>query len=155
LLATDSTIAAVHAGWRGIAARIVPAAVQALGGLLAEPAEAPEIVAWIGPAIGPCCYQTGADVAAQVAAASHPGIVHPRPGANPHLDLQAAVHHQLRQAGVATVHAIPLCTQCRPDLHSYRRDGPGAGRNHAFIWRSASPAASRPEPQRCDTLPVA
>ena len=130
LLSGPAGIAAAHAGWRGIAAGVVGATIAALGG----PPE--ECQAWIGPAIGPCCYETGQDVADQVVAASHPGIATPGPTGRPHLDLQAAVRHQLRAAGIHEIQAVPLCTRCEDTrLHSYRRDGKRAGRNHAFIWR--------------------
>jgi YfiH family protein len=130
LLAGPTGIAAAHAGWRGIAAGVVGATVEALGG----PPE--ECAAWIGPAIGPCCYETGQDVADKVVAASHSGVAVPGPAGRPHLDLQAAVRHQLQAAGIREIQAVPLCTRCEEtNLHSYRRDGKRAGRNHAFIWR--------------------
>jgi YfiH family protein len=130
LLAGPQGIAAVHAGWRGIAAGVVPAAIEALG-------EAPSsLTSWIGPAIGPCCYETGPDVAAKVAAASDPAIVAEGPNGRPYLDLQLAVRRQLETAGLHQVQVIPLCTRCAAaTLHSYRRDGKAGGRNHAFIWR--------------------
>jgi polyphenol oxidase len=130
LLAGPAGIAAAHAGWRGIAAGVVSATVAALGGPAAGS------VAWIGPAIGRCCYETGPDVAAQVAAASDPAVVHPGPAGRPHLDLQEAVRRQLLAAGLREIHLLPLCTRCESaSLHSYRREGKAAGRNHAFIWR--------------------
>jgi copper oxidase (laccase) domain-containing protein len=96
-------------------------------------------IAWIGPAIGSCCYETGPDVADQVAAASDPAIVTPGPAGRPHLDLQQAVRRQLEAAGVRQIQVLPLCTRCEAArLHSYRRDGKAAGRNHAFIYRLAS-----------------
>lgn len=130
LLSGPAGIAAAHAGWRGIAAGVVGATVAALGG------SPKECQAWIGPAIGPCCYETGQDVADQVVAASHPAIASIGPAGRPHLDLQAAVRHQLQAAGIHEIQAVPLCTRCEETrLHSYRRDGKRAGRNHAFIWR--------------------
>ncbi|MEA2694999.1 MAG: purine-nucleoside/S-methyl-5-thioadenosine phosphorylase / adenosine deaminase [Acidobacteriota bacterium] len=129
LLAGPSGIAAVHAGWRGIASGVIPATLSALG----NPAG---WTAWIGPAIGPCCYEVGEDVAEQIAAASTSGAVVPYPGGSPHLDLLRAATHQLRAAGVADVTALTLCTRCETEkLSSYRREGKGAGRNLAFIWR--------------------
>lgn len=129
LLSGPAGIAAAHAGWRGIAAGIVPATVVALGG------EAGETVAWIGPAIGPCCYEVGPEVAAQVAAASDPEVVEEGPAGRPHLDLQEAVRLQLRAAGLRHLHILRLCTRCQDfRLHSHRREGKAAGRNHAFIW---------------------
>lgn len=129
LLAGPRGIAAAHAGWRGIVAGVVGAALAELGG---SPAEC---VAWIGPAIGPCCYETGPEVAAQIAAASHDAAVSPGPVGRPHVDLRLAVRHQLATAGVERVEVVDLCTRCAAGLlHSYRRDGRGAGRNHSFIW---------------------
>lgn len=131
LLAGPAGIAAAHAGWRGITAGVVGATVEALGG---PPAES---MAWIGPAIGRCCYETGPDVAAQVAAASDPAVVIPGPAGRPHLDLQDAVRRQLLAAGLRLrqIHVLSLCTKCEASrLHSYRREGKAAGRNHAFIW---------------------
>ena len=128
LLASASRLVAVHAGWRGIVAGIVPRAADELG------SAAPR-TAWIGPAIGPCCYEVGEDVAVAVAAASRPDVV-VRGTARPHLDLLGAVLHQLEAAGIEALRILRLCTGCRSDLlWSYRRDGARAGRNMAFIWR--------------------
>ncbi|HEV7516636.1 MAG TPA: polyphenol oxidase family protein [Thermoanaerobaculia bacterium] len=125
----DKRIAAVHAGWRGIAAGVIPATLAALGNPMGW-------TAWIGPAIGPCCYEVGEDVAAQIAAASTPEAVVPHPGGRPHLDLLRAATHQLRAAGVADVTALTLCTRCETEkLSSYRREGKAGGRNLAFLWR--------------------
>lgn len=66
VLAGPRAVAVVHAGWRGIAAGIVPAAVMRLAEHGAVEA------AWIGPAIGPCCYEVGEDVADRVEAAAGP-----------------------------------------------------------------------------------
>ncbi|MEZ5332917.1 MAG: polyphenol oxidase family protein [Thermoanaerobaculia bacterium] len=133
VLAGPRAVAVVHAGWRGIAAGIVPAAVLRLAEHGAVEA------AWIGPAIGPCCYEVGEDVADRVEAAAGPAArVAGRSGRKPHLDLVAAVEGQLRAAGVPSVESAGLCTRCRPDWHSFRRDGAGAGRNWTLAWlRSA------------------
>lgn len=125
-------IAAVHAGWRGIAAEIVPRTLERL--------EVPgsTLVAWIGPAIGACCYEVGSEVAERVARVSTGDAV--RPGrasarGNPHLDLREAVRSQLVSAGVGDVRSVDRCTRCHPEeLWSYRREGEGAGRNHSFVW---------------------
>ncbi len=122
-------IAAIHAGWRGIEAGVIRAT---LGAQRSAPSRA-----WIGPAIGACCYEVGEDVAARVVAASGPGVVvQPTNGRRPHLDLVAAVKAQLANAGVDVVKAVDVCTQCQAEqLWSYRREGPKAGRNLAVIWR--------------------
>ena len=129
LVAGDCEVASIHAGWRGIAAGIV-------GETLTRLASPPErLTAWLGPAIGPCCYEVGDEVAARVAAVSDPTVAVPGRGPRPHLDLHAAVASQLRRAGVEQVHRVPDCTHCSADsLWSYRREGPGAGRNLALIW---------------------
>lgn len=133
LLAGPYGLAAVHAGWRGIVGGVVASTLETAGGS--------GWTAWIGPAIGPCCYEVGEEVAEQVAAASGPEVVVPGPAGKPHLDLVAAVRQQLSAAGVEEIHSVPDCTRCDSErLYSYRREGKGAGRNMAFIWR-CSPAS--------------
>jgi len=142
-------IAAVHAGWRGISKQIV---VGALTRLRARPAS---VLAWIGPAIGPCCYEVGPEVVQAVARACGVGrteeLVRPNPDptrSNPHLDLVWAVETQLRAAGVEDIRRLGGCTRCHPrELWSYRRDGSAAGRNLAYVWipalRASTPRGSR------------
>lgn len=125
-------LAAVHAGWRGIAVGILASALGAIG------VSPRSLVAWVGPAIGPCCYEVGPDVAEQVATVSTKTAVRPNPNpmcTHPYLDLQGAIRHQLATAGVAEVRSCDRCTRCHPDeLWSYRHEGKRAGRNHAFVW---------------------
>jgi YfiH family protein len=135
LMHARGAIAAVHAGWRGIAAGVVGRAVEALEERRAVPGTA-SAFAWIGPAIGACCYEVGHEVAARVAAASDASVIHTGPNERPHLDLAAAVAAQLRRVGIDEIRIIDACTRCHPEwLWSYRRHGSRAGRNHAFIWR--------------------
>jgi YfiH family protein len=130
LIAGPEGIAAVHAGWRGIASGVISATLDKMKG------DRGKSTAWIGPAIGPCCYEVGEDVAGQVVAASTPEIAIPGPNGKPHLDLQAAARHQLERAGVRQVFVLAHCTRCEEEsLWSYRREGRAAGRNMAFIWR--------------------
>ncbi len=136
LLSAGTRIAAVHAGWRGLAGRIIPAAVQQMWRLSPHHGSE-ETTAWIGPAIGPCCYEVGEDVAAQVRAASAPEFVKEGPRGRPHLDLPAVARWQLQQIGVDDVRLLGICTRCDERLWSYRRDGAQAGRNAAVIWRAA------------------
>ncbi len=136
LLASDRGLAAVHAGWRGLAHSILPAAFERL---LDQshgcPTEAP-ITAWIGPAIGPCCYEVSDDVARKICAASDPVVARDGPRGHPHLDLAAAARIQLERCGKVDVRTVEACTRCdQAHLWSYRREGPGAGRNIAAIWR--------------------
>lgn len=129
VLAGEDSVAVVHAGWRGIAANIVAKTVAAFG-----PAST-RISAWIGPAIGPCCYEVGVDVAQQVAAQSTSSIIAARAEGRPRIDLPGAVRWQLAKAGVESTTSIDCCTRCNVDwLWSYRRDGDAAGRNLTFAW---------------------
>ena len=129
LIAGEAEVASAHAGWRGIVAGVLPATLARL----ATPSH--RLTAWLGPAIGPCCYEVGEEVAARVAETGGAEVVRPGSGPRPHLDLHGAVEHQLRQAGVLDVRRVHACTRCCPEaLWSYRREGPGGGRNLSFIW---------------------
>ncbi|MCY3930312.1 MAG: polyphenol oxidase family protein [Acidobacteria bacterium] len=134
LIAAGDSVAAVHAGWRGLAGGVLASAVRELNGgdSFRDGARAE---AWIGPAIGPCCYEVGEDVAVQVASRSGAEVVARRPGRKPHLDLALAASRQLARLGVARVSTVKRCVRCSPDWWSYRRDGARAGRNYGFIWR--------------------
>ena len=100
-------LAVIHAGWRGLAAGVVEAGVQALGG--------GPTAAVIGPAVGPCCYEVGPEVSELFDAE----LTHRRM-----LNLWEAGERALRRAGVARVERLDLCTRCNPELFfSHRRDG--------------------------------
>lgn len=127
-------LAAVHAGWRGIVSGVIVETLKAAGD------GGPGWTAWIGPAIGPCCYEVGEEVAEPVAAASGPEAVVAGLGSKPHLDLVAAARRQLESTGVTEVLSVAACTRCDMErLYSYRREGKMAGRNIAFIWRCSPP----------------
>jgi hypothetical protein len=103
-------VGVVHAGWRGLLDGVVEAAVAKLGG---APAAA------IGPAIGPCCYEVGAEVAAPFRQRFGRDIV--RDGK---LDLWTAAERALADAGCRSLERTDLCTACQPELFfSFRRDG--------------------------------
>lgn len=122
-------VAAVHAGWRGVVAEVVPAAVRALAG--------GPLVAAIGPCIGACCFEVGRDVAARIAGACKEGrVVVWEARDKAYVDLRAAVRAQLLALGVADAHIddVPGCTKHDADrFHSYRRDGAESGRMLAAI----------------------
>ncbi|HUL75756.1 MAG TPA: peptidoglycan editing factor PgeF [Vicinamibacteria bacterium] len=125
-------VAAAHAGWRGTRAGVAARAVEAL---VVRGSEAKDLVAAIGPGIGPCCYEVGREVRAAFGASSAEDF-RPGPNGRPYLDLRAANARQLLRAGVRAeaVHHVEQCTRCRPDLyHSYRRDGRTAGRMISFV----------------------
>jgi len=133
-------VAAAHAGWRGTAAGVTRAAVAAL---VAGGSQPQDLLAALGPGIGPCCYEVGPEL---VVAFGPGGDAFFRPGPRErlHLDVRAANVAQLRAAGVpeAQVHHVDDCTYCRADLyHSYRREGRGAGRMISYVgW--AGPAGA-------------
>jgi hypothetical protein len=125
-------VAAVHAGWRGTALGVTRAAVAALskGG---SPAR--DLLAALGPAIGPCCYEVGEDVKAAFGPAGA-AFFKPARGGRDHLDVRAANRWQLIESGLdaSRIGGVDECTYCRSDLyHSYRRDGPGSGRMISFV----------------------
>ncbi|HEY2380843.1 MAG TPA: peptidoglycan editing factor PgeF [Terriglobia bacterium] len=119
-------VAAIHAGWRGTASRIVEAAVRRLTQKFQI--DERDLIAAIGPHIGVCCYDVGEEVAAQV---NEPDAIVRMPEfEKPHLDLAVANRAQLLRAGIPAqqIETSLLCTKCRADLfHSYRRDGKRMG----------------------------
>jgi hypothetical protein len=125
-------VALLHAGWRGVAAEIVPRAVEALERDLGVRAR--EIMAWWGPAIGPCCYPVGREVVEalmRTTAERHPRAWLREGGdEGPRVDLRAALTVQAEAAGVppGAISSSPLCTSCDARLHSYRRERGGGGR---------------------------
>ena len=124
LLAGDRQIAAVHAGWRGIVAEVIGAAIGRF---------------WIGPAISGTVYEVSDEVAQQVATASSPEVILSGQGERPHVDLVRAASLQLeRRAPGVEIRRVTHCTLSRDDiLWSYRREGVEAGRNHSLIWRES------------------
>ncbi len=134
-------VGALHAGWRGLAAGIVAAGVTAMR----RPAR--EVLAWLGPGIGPGAYEVGPEVR-DAFLARHPGLaVAFTPGRPGHwqLALAAAARLLLQAAGVAAVHDCGLCTHADPArFYSHRRDGT-TGRGASLIWITpAGPAGARP-----------
>jgi YfiH family protein len=123
LLAADGAVAAIHAGWRGLAAGILAQGIAALADVGARG----PVTALIGPGARGCCYEVGEEVHARFAAYAA------RRGARS-LDLPAIAKAQLE--GAAEVHDVGLCTMCSLDLFfSHRRDGGVTGRQAGVVWR--------------------
>lgn len=133
-----AVVAAVHAGWRGLAAGVVAAGVAALAARAGVAAG--ECRAAIGPHIGQCCYEVDEPVLAALEAQMGPparAAARPsRPG-HARLDLGAACSAALRAAGLpagAVGTRAVACTACDPGrFTSYRREGADAGRLVHFI----------------------
>ena len=112
----EGLVVAVHAGWRGMAAGIIDAALSAFD-------EPERVLAAVGPSIGPCHYEVGEDVAHAVATGSPAGAVTERRDGGLFLDLPGTVSRVLRVAGVSSIERSDLCTACeRPRFFSHRRD---------------------------------
>ncbi len=124
LLVSEGAVAALHAGWRGLAEGVLQEGVRAvreLGG-------AGEIVALVGPGAGPCCYEVGAEVHAAFRGAQRVGARN--------IDLPALAHERLAAAGVERVERVGICTICDARLYSHRREGDRAGRQAGVAWLS-------------------
>jgi YfiH family protein len=123
------TIAAIHAGWRGTAAQIVPSAIRQMSQVFGTRPE--DLVAAVGPCIGRCCYEVGPEVARQFAV-WNPEME--RAVSPVRLDLPDVNARQLRDSGVSDVFVADECTFCLPQrYHSYRRDKDAAGRLLSFV----------------------
>lgn len=111
----DGRIAAVHAGWRGLASGILDSALAAFS----QPSS---VAAAIGPAIGRCHYEVGREVVEAVEASTGVAIAD-EAGTRPRLDLASTVEAALLRRGVPTVERAEVCTACEPDrFFSHRRD---------------------------------
>jgi len=129
-------IGAAHAGWRGTALGIAARMVETLAGRFSSHRK--DLLALIGPAIGPCCYQVDAPVFEAFSAM--PGadlFLCPCPERGRWmLDLALANRLQIREAGVPSenIYASGFCTSCRQDLFfSHRAGGGVAGRQINII----------------------
>ncbi|KAI4872449.1 hypothetical protein NFI96_033682 [Prochilodus magdalenae] len=145
LLFTDpvaKVIGAAHAGWRGtlmgIAMATVNAMVQEFGSELVN------IVAVIGPSVGPCCFTMDQDSARKFQAI-HPDCVRNMDSPRPYVDIRLATRIFLERGGLLPEHIhddrvtdrtnLTLCTSCHPDsFFSHVRDGLNFGTQVGFLW---------------------
>ncbi|MER6133605.1 peptidoglycan editing factor PgeF [Streptomyces sp. NPDC001815] len=121
--------AAAHAGRPGMVAGVVPAAVEAMVELGAEPAR---IVARTGPAVCGRCYEVPEAMRTEVAAAE-PAAYAETTWGTPAVDVTAGVHAQLERLGVRDREQSPVCTIESDDHFSYRRDRT-TGRLAGYVW---------------------
>jgi len=128
---SGTQVAAVHAGWQGLANGIVGKAV----GQFEHPSQ---VIAWLGPAIGPQAFEVGADVLAAFGVdPSLPISEFTAISGKPNKwlgDLYALARKELLSLGVASVHGGEYCTVTDPHrFYSHRRD-PASGRMASLIW---------------------
>ncbi len=129
-------VAVAHAGWRGLAAGVVEAAVAAMR---IEPSS---LLAWLGPAIGPQAFEVGSDVYTAFcdrdpgAAECFNRLANTSTNLKWHADLYALARRNLSRAGVEAIYGGGRCTLTESGVfHSYRRDGPATnGRMATMIW---------------------
>ncbi|MEP1594211.1 MAG: peptidoglycan editing factor PgeF, partial [Halieaceae bacterium] len=119
-----STVAAAHAGWRGLAAGVLESTVQAMA------VNSGELMAWLGPAIGPTAFEVGPEVRETfLGSAGVPGLADcfaPSPSREVHFlaDLYGLARLRLAAAGVESVYGGDFCTHTDSSrFYSYRRDG--------------------------------
>ena len=130
----SGAVAALHAGWRGTVAGIVPAGVAALRALGGDAAG---LIAAIGPHISVAAFEVSEEVAAELAAAAPESAVVDRSrGPKPYVDLRCIVRAQLCAAGIADANIDDVlgCTVSDPErFFSFRRDGAKSGRHLSAI----------------------
>jgi YfiH family protein len=133
VLLTDrqgTRIGAAHGGWRGLAAGVLPALVAAMD------RPAPELIAWLGPAIGPRAYEVGEEVRAAFLAGARTtrDAFEANARGRWQADLYALARASLAAAGVKTVYGGGYCTSTEAErFFSHRREAP-CGRMASLIW---------------------
>ncbi|RLL51020.1 peptidoglycan editing factor PgeF [Mariprofundus sp. EBB-1] len=137
LLADPATgiTAAVHAGWRGTASNVVQHAVQAM---LNRGASSAHILASLGPCIGSCCFNIGADVAT----ALKNSVIGAESFVNDHADLRQINRLQILDSGLSegNIECINACTACdKAQFFSFRRDAGVTGRHIAVVAIASKP----------------
>lgn len=122
-------VAAVHAGWRGLVAGVLEATVAAMN---CDPGQ---IMAWLGPAIGPRVFEVGRDVYDEfISMDAASTIAFKRHGDTWLADLYKLARFELSKAGIEQVSGGQHCTYTEKDkFFSYRRDEP-TGRMATMIW---------------------
>ena len=123
-------VAAAHAGWRGLAAGMLEATLEALD------CAPEEVLVWLGPAIGPDAFEIGPEVREAFLDGFPNADVAFRPSGNPGkslADLYQLARIRLAARGVSAVHGGGLCTWSDPRFYSYRRAA-RTGRFASLIW---------------------
>ncbi len=133
LVSRQGVIGAVHVGWRGAEAGVLPAAVAAMRGLGAV-----DIEAWLGPCVHPECYEFGAEDLGRLTDRFGPAVRSRTADGRPALDLPMVVARALGDLGIA-LHGPDRCTACDASRSfSYRARG-DVGRHALVVWLSPGP----------------
>ena len=130
-LVAGSVVAAVHVGWRGLAAGVIEATVQELRSLGSN-----AVRAIVGPCISSQHYEFSPVDLDRVASRGGPSVRARTASGEPALDLRAGVHSALARAGVSASTDVDICTYSSPDHFSHRRDGT-TGRQALLVRREA------------------
>lgn len=138
LLAAESgdLVAAVHAGWRGLAGGVIEATVRALQIAPALRAAPETLMAWLGPAIGPQHFEVGVEVREALLKddLGAEGAFAPNARGRFFADLYMLAHRRLSALGVGRIYGGGQCTYAEGDRYfSHRRDGV-TGRQASMIW---------------------
>jgi len=142
LASAEGAIAAVHAGRRGLALGVVPAAVGRLRSLGAA-----QLTAWVGPHICGRCYEVPEQMQEEVAALV-PEARSTTSWGTPSLDLGAGVRSQLAAEGVGDIRVVDACTREDDSWPSFRRDGDGALRFAGLVWLAPPDVTDTAGPDR-------
>lgn len=127
-------VAAIHAGWRGLAAGVIENAVSELRQAIGD--ESADMKVWLGPRIGFDEFETGSEVK-EAFLTQYPQCTQgvKAKGDKWHIDLAAFARTALKNIGVTDVDDCGLCTVADPRrFYSFRRDGAKTGRHAALIW---------------------
>ncbi|WP_156376496.1 peptidoglycan editing factor PgeF [Methylophilus sp. Leaf414] len=124
-----TVVAAIHAGWRSLCDGVIEAAVEVM------PGEASQLMAWLGPAIGPESFEVGGEVRQQFIVHDAQAEAAFRPHGNKWLgDLYTIARQRLQSSGITRIYGGGRCTYSEPEsFFSFRRDG-DTGRMATFIW---------------------
>lgn len=130
-------VAAVHAGWRSLCDGVIEQTIQ---GMLSQRTNLMpnQLMAWLGPAIGPQAFEVGSEVRAQFIEKDPSAVAAFVASGNKWLgNLPMLAQHRLSKLGIQAIYGVNECTYQHPEKYfSFRRDG-HTGRMATLIWLSA------------------